>query len=129
MSRSNWGPGMPASWQDGRAPPRAGGLQAPVTRSRALRDATSLRRGQPGTVGFRLGPSRCMRTRGRTGQETLPEQTEDAAAAWPGVSHPLGATHDGVGTNFAVFSEVADQVELCLFDDQGAETRVGLREV
>jgi isoamylase len=59
----------------------------------------------------------------------LSEQTEDAAPAWPGVSHPLGATYDGVGTNFAVFSEAADLVELCLFDDQGAETRVPLREV
>jgi glycogen operon protein len=49
--------------------------------------------------------------------------------AWPGVSHPLGATYDGVGTNFALFSEVAKQVELCLFDDDGVESRIGLREV
>jgi isoamylase len=55
----------------------------------------------------------------------LPAQT----SAWPGVAHPLGATYDGVGTNFALFSEVADQVELCLFDDTGAETRIPLREV
>jgi len=65
----------------------------------------------------------------KDGRKTLSEQTEDAAPAWPGVSHPLGATYDGVGTNFAVFSEAADLVELCLFDDQGAETRVPLREV
>ena len=32
---------------------------------------------------------------------------------WPGNSYPLGATFDGVGTNFALFSEVADRVELC----------------
>ncbi|HEX6344613.1 MAG TPA: glycogen debranching enzyme, partial [Umezawaea sp.] len=49
--------------------------------------------------------------------------------AWPGTSYPLGATYDGVGTNFAVFSEVADHVELCLFDDEGGETRVRLPEV
>ena len=35
---------------------------------------------------------------------------------WPGSPFPLGATYDGTGTNFAVFSEVADAVELCLFE-------------
>ncbi len=49
--------------------------------------------------------------------------------AWPGSPYPLGATHDGVGTNFSVFSEVAEQVDLCLFDEQGAESRVVLEEV
>ncbi|HEV2891031.1 MAG TPA: glycogen debranching protein GlgX [Frankiaceae bacterium] len=48
---------------------------------------------------------------------------------WPGYAYPLGATFDGGGTNFALFSEVAEKVELCLFDDEGAETRVELREV
>jgi glycogen operon protein len=48
---------------------------------------------------------------------------------WPGTAYPLGATFDGVGTNFAVFSEVAEQVELCLFDDARAETRVQMTEV
>lgn len=48
---------------------------------------------------------------------------------WPGSAYPLGATFDGSGTNFAIFSEVADKVELCLFDDDGAESRVGLTEV
>src|SRR5690242_19788722 len=48
---------------------------------------------------------------------------------WPGKAYPLGATYDGSGTNFAVFSEVADRVELCLFDDDGAETRITLPEV
>jgi glycogen operon protein len=48
---------------------------------------------------------------------------------WPGTAYPLGATFDGVGTNFAVFSEVAEQVELCLFDDARNETRVALTEV
>ena len=36
---------------------------------------------------------------------------------WPGQPYPLGATFDGVGTNFSLFSEVAERVELCLFDD------------
>ena len=48
---------------------------------------------------------------------------------WPGHPYPLGATFDGSGVNFALFSEVADKVELCLIDDVGAETRVELTEV
>jgi isoamylase len=48
---------------------------------------------------------------------------------WPGTAYPLGATFDGVGTNFAVFSEVAEQVELCLYDDARTETRVAMTEV
>ncbi|WP_234402150.1 hypothetical protein, partial [Thermobifida halotolerans] len=47
---------------------------------------------------------------------------------WPGTSYPLGATYDGSGTNFSLFSEVATGVELCLFDDDGAETRIALTE-
>ncbi len=52
-----------------------------------------------------------------------------ATAVWPGDSYPLGATYDGAGTNFGLFSEVADRVELCLFDDDGTETRIDLNEV
>ena len=60
---------------------------------------------------------------------------------WPGTPYPLGATWDGSGTNFAIFSEVAEQVELCLFDvddsagsggrppGQQSETRIALAEV
>ncbi|REK69032.1 glycogen debranching enzyme GlgX [Aeromicrobium endophyticum] len=48
---------------------------------------------------------------------------------WPGSAYPLGATYDGVGTNFALYSEVADKVELCLFDENGTETRIHLEEV
>jgi glycogen operon protein len=49
---------------------------------------------------------------------------------WPGRAYPLGATFDGSGTNFALFSEVAESVELCLFDDDGGnEQRVRLTEV
>ena len=47
---------------------------------------------------------------------------------WPGTRYPLGATWDGGGTNFSLFSEVADRIELCLFDDEGKETRVELPE-
>ena len=47
---------------------------------------------------------------------------------WPGHPYPLGATYDGAGVNFALFSEVAQRVELCLLDDDGVETRVELPE-
>ena len=48
---------------------------------------------------------------------------------WPGSAYPLGATFDGSGTNFALFSEIAEKIELCLFDDNGVETRVELLEI
>ena len=44
----------------------------------------------------------------------------------PGAPYPLGATWDGEGTNFALASQTAESVELCLFDERGAETRVAL---
>ncbi|MEU7113470.1 glycogen debranching protein GlgX [Streptomyces sp. NPDC046182] len=47
---------------------------------------------------------------------------------WPGQAYPLGATYDGAGTNFAVFSESAHRIELCLIHDDGSETAVELRE-
>jgi len=47
---------------------------------------------------------------------------------WPGHRYPLGATYDGTGTNFAIFSEVAEAVELCLFDPSGNERKVQLHE-
>ncbi|RKT18554.1 glycogen operon protein [Streptomyces sp. 1114.5] len=47
---------------------------------------------------------------------------------WPGTPYPLGATYDGAGTNFAVFSESADRIELCLLGEDGSETAVELRE-
>jgi len=40
---------------------------------------------------------------------------------WPGTPYPLGATWDGVGVNFAIFSEHGTRVELCLFDSVDAE--------
>jgi isoamylase len=48
---------------------------------------------------------------------------------WPGRPYPLGATYDGTGTNFSLFSEAADAVELCLFDTDGTERRVPVTEV
>jgi isoamylase len=47
---------------------------------------------------------------------------------WPGRPFPLGAAWDGRGTNFSLFSEHAERVELCLFDGEDRETRHELRE-
>ncbi|MDT5275040.1 MAG: isoamylase [Mycobacterium sp.] len=51
------------------------------------------------------------------------------ATVWPGSSYPLGANFDGGGTNFALFSEIAEKVELCLIGDDGQEARICLDEV
>src|SRR5688572_6707910 len=64
--------------------------------------------------------------------ETAPPPSPSASSGvivWPGEPLPLGALWDGRGTNFSVFSEVATQVELCLFDEHGEERRIRLREV
>ncbi len=47
---------------------------------------------------------------------------------WPGAPFPLGATWNGTGTNFSLFSEHAERVELCLFDDDDNETRVEMSQ-
>ncbi|WP_156231212.1 glycogen debranching protein GlgX [Corynebacterium occultum] len=48
---------------------------------------------------------------------------------WPGDAYPLGSTYDGAGTNFAIFSDVAEKVELCLIDREENEVRINLEEV
>ena len=54
----------------------------------------------------------------------------ETVRVWPGLPYPLGATWDGSGTNFALFSAHAEKVELCLFDDAGEReiARVALPE-
>ena len=54
----------------------------------------------------------------------------DIDALWPGLPYPRGATWDGMGVNFALFSESAVKVELCLFDASGEHEvkRLQLRE-
>ncbi len=49
-------------------------------------------------------------------------------AVWPGDPFPLGQSWDGDGTNFSLFSENAERVELCLFDSDGNEERVAVEE-
>lgn len=47
---------------------------------------------------------------------------------WPGKPYPLGATYDGTGTNFAIYSSVAEKIELCLIDDDLGEERIEITE-
>jgi len=56
--------------------------------------------------------------------------TEQVTTVWPGKPYPLGATWDGKGVNFALFSEHAEKVELCLFDAKGRHEiqRIPIRE-
>src|SRR5262249_35905460 len=53
---------------------------------------------------------------------------DDTPEAWPGRPFPLGPTWDGQGTNFSLFSENAERVELCLFDETHGETRLALTD-
>src|SRR5579859_1202606 len=54
--------------------------------------------------------------------------TEVAIDVWPGHPFPLGASWDGYGTNFSLFSDNAEGVELCLFDEDGNEERIELTQ-
>ncbi|BCO57975.1 glycogen debranching protein GlgX [Mycobacterium intracellulare] len=56
-------------------------------------------------------------------------QEPKLATVWPGNPYPLGASYDGAGTNFSLFSEIAEKVELCLIDHRGGESRIPLEEV
>ncbi len=62
-----------------------------------------------------------------TQQDPTPT-SQHSAQVWPGTPFPLGATFDGFGTNFAVFSSVAEKVDLCLFDAEGRQTCVPLSQ-
>ncbi len=53
----------------------------------------------------------------------------ESLRVWPGQPYPLGASFTGMGTNFSLFSELAERVELCLFDELDNETRLELTEV
>ncbi|CQD13238.1 maltooligosyltrehalose synthase TreX [Mycobacterium lentiflavum] len=64
-----------------------------------------------------------------SGAATPDEAIPTLPTVWPGGAYPLGATYDGAGTNFSLFSEIAERVDLCLIDERGHESRIPLDEV
>ena len=69
--------------------------------------------------GLNRKPSRPAVGKPRTVRDQQMLQIARRARVWPGASYPLGATFDGRGVNFALFSANAEKVELCLFDARG----------
>src|SRR5690606_20250028 len=67
----------------------------------------------------RRGASGALVAPTRQGRESPMKALGSPVAVWPGRPYPLGATWDGEGVNFALFSEGALRVELCVFDRDG----------
>ncbi|WP_030295151.1 glycogen debranching protein GlgX [Streptomyces katrae] len=94
----------------------------------AMESVTSVESPAPHVNGQRSGPVVLGR------EPALRAVTRPGPPVWPGSSHPLGARFrtgpDGTaGTNFALWAQGAEAVELCLFDAEGAETRCALTEL
>src|SRR5699024_4230824 len=70
-----------------------------------------------------------QRSGGLCGTDRRCDENLASMHLWPGRPYPLGATFDGSGTNFALFSSVAERVELCLLDEDGTEKRLELTEL
>src|SRR5213076_289943 len=124
-------PRRPGSAGGGDVPPlearpgRAG--PALPSAARAAPDAAARARGRA----RRGGPGAPAAARRRRARRRLPcAAGRDSALmdVWPGHPFPLGPTWDGGGTNFTLFSEHAERVELCLFDQDDHETRLELNE-
>src|SRR5262249_54772938 len=80
-------------------------------------------------LGNRIASGRVARVRARANIDRSHSRFPRNCAAMtmlPGSPHPLGATWDGEGVNFALYSEHASGIELCLFDETGSETRFAL---
>ena len=84
-------------------------------------------RGRPATS--RPGRSSCGAA-ARRSASTSPTRRSSSTheGCWPGKPFPLGPKWDGEGTNFSLFSEHAEKVELCLFDEHDRETRYEFTE-
>ena len=104
-----------------RRPPRrvhAAGQLRPHARARAPR----------ADRGGRAGHARAD-ARARVHRPARPVRSaRPLMEVWPGAPFPLGATWDGEGTNFSIFSEHAERVELCLFDAEDARRAIELTE-
>src|SRR5215207_8492003 len=77
-----------------------------------------------------MGNNHPLKIRHRSGRSRLSKTDGQKSVVWPGEPYPLGATWDGEGINFALFSENAEKVELCLFDPSGRREveRIEIRE-
>ena len=79
----------------------------------------------PAKTGYHSSPTQCPTVlwvqfqRSFSGRNAPMLQFARRARVWPGAAYPLGATFDGRGVNFALFSANAEKVELCLFDARG----------
>jgi len=58
----------------------------------------------------------------KTAKVQSPQASWLSTAIYPGRAFPLGATYDGKGVNFAIYSEHAEEIELCLFENLDSET-------
>ena len=92
--------------------PRRGGKRVDLSRLSPLLEHLHAHHDQ------RARPSDRRRHRLVVGLMSTPEPAS-VPTVWPGTAYPLGATYDGAGTNFSLFSEVADRVELCLIGKDG----------
>src|SRR5688572_16466038 len=70
-------------------------------------------------------PASAPMTPGPPGNPSASSTPKTKRRIWPGKPYPLGAHFDGFGTNFALYSGIADKVELCLFEGE-AEERITL---
>src|SRR5262249_53656966 len=97
---------------------------APRHRAPSSSRVIALVRSNPRAVGYLPAPG-CISALCHDASEARASQGPRAPAlcsplnvkVWPGAAYPLGATWDGAGVNFALFSEHANGVELCLFDE------------
>jgi glycogen operon protein len=97
-------------------------LDDPLARHAPIQPTPRRRTGVRPTLGPTCGPKRAGQGR------IAPVKHIPDVEVWPGASAPLGAHWDGTGTNFALWSAGAQAVDLCLFDDDGVESRHRLQE-
>src|SRR5207302_10729475 len=117
--------------------PRLEGLARGAARNprRVCRSAPPAARAATGCLGargrlhtYRAGAAGRGRARRRLRKPHVRDRAIVPIESWPGRPFPLGAAWDGEGTNFSLFSENAERVELCLFDGEGSETCVHVEE-
>src|SRR5262245_15308442 len=94
------------------------GLRPPLLEGLPLRQPDWRRLPESSSPGD--APDRSLSAWHNVGRAGRPLSGGNPMRVWPGHPYPLGATWDGAGVNFALFSEHATKVELCLFDSAAA---------